>query len=181
MASAGGRLQAYEKTSDELSYPSVVRFTGHVQLKGLSARTVESYLCMLRPLTAWGRGDPAELTEEHVRDYFLYLVRERKYAPPTLRQARASLGCFYLELLGRTDWKVFSHVKAKDRERLPVVLSRDEVRLILDQVRELRYLAPLTLIYLCGLRLSEALQVEVRDIQRNEGRLHVREGKGGKD
>jgi integrase len=181
MASAGGRLQAYEKTSVELSYPSVVRFTGHVQLKGLSARTVESYLCMLRQLTAWGKGDPAELTEEHVRDYFLYLVRERKYAPPTLRQARASLGCFYLKLLGRTDWKVFSNVKAKDRERLPVVLSRDEVRLILDQVRELRYLAPLTLIYLCGLRLSEALQVEVRDIQRNEGRLHVREGKGGKD
>jgi integrase/recombinase XerD len=109
------------------------------------------------------------------------LVRERKYAPASLRQARASLGCFYLELLGRTDWKVFSLVKTKERERLPVVLSRGEVKRIFAEIRELRYLAPLTLIYLCGLRLSEALQVEVRDIHRKESRLHVREGKGGKE
>ena len=45
---------------------------------------------MLRQLAAWGRRDPAELTEEEVGDYFLYLVRERKYAPATLRQARAA-------------------------------------------------------------------------------------------
>ena len=119
MALAGGRLQAYEKTSVELSYPSVVRFTGHVQLKGLAARTVESDVCMIRQLAAWGRRDPAELTEEELRDYFLHLVREPKYAPATLRQARASLGCFYLELPGRTDWKVFSQVKTRDRGRLP--------------------------------------------------------------
>lgn len=181
MAAGKGMVEVYEKTTVELSYPSVARFTGHVQLKGLSERTVESYVCMIRQLAAWGKRDPAELTEEQVRDYFLHLVRERKYAPASLRQARASLGCFYLELLGRTDWKVFSLVKTKDRERLPVVLSRGEVKRIFDEVRELRYLAPLTLIYLCGLRLSEALHVEVRDIHRKEGRLHVREGKGGKD
>ena len=181
MAAGKGMVEVYEKTTVELSYPSLARFTGHVQLKGLSERTVESYVCMIRQLTAWGKRDPAELTEEQVRDYFLHLVRERKYAPASLRQARAFLGCFYLELLGRTDWKVFSLVKTKDRERLPVVLSRGEVKRIFDEIRELRYLAPLTLIYLCGLRLSEALHVEVRDIHRKEGRLHVREGKGGKD
>ena len=181
MAAGKGMVEFYEKTTVELSYPSLARFTGHVQLKGLSERTVESYVCMIRQLAAWGKRDPAELTEEQVRDYFLHLVRERKYAPASLRQARASLACFYLELLGRADWKVFSLVKTKDRERLPVVLSRGEVKRIFDEVRELRYLAPLTLIYLCGLRLSEALHVEVRDIHRKEGRLHVREGKGGKD
>ena len=63
MASGGWKVEAYEKTSVELSYPSVVRFTGHVQLKGLSARTVESYVCMIRQLAAWGRRDPAELTD----------------------------------------------------------------------------------------------------------------------
>ena len=108
-------------------------------------------------------------------------MRERKYTPASLRQARASLGCFYLELLGRTEWKVFSLVKTKERERLPVVVSRGGVKRIFDEVRELRYLAPLTLIYLCGLRLSEALHVEIRDIHRKEGRRHVREGKGGKE
>ena len=181
MASKAGRLEVYEKTTIELSYPSVARFTGHVQLKGLAERTVESYVCIIRQFAVWGRTDPAELTEEEVRDYFLHLVRERKYARASLRQARASLSCFYQELLGWTEWKVFSLIKTKDWERLPVVLSRGEVKRIFDEVRELRYLAPLTLIYLCGLRLSEALHVEVRDIHRKEGRLHVREGKGGKD
>ena len=122
MALKGGRLEVYEKTTVELSYPSVARFTGHVQLKGLSERTVESYVCMIRQLAARGKRDPAELTEEQVRDYFLHLVRERKYAPASLRQARASLGCFYLELLERTDLKVVSLVKTRERERLPVEL-----------------------------------------------------------
>ena len=122
MALKGGRLEVYEKTTIELSYPSVARFTGHVQLKGLSERTVESYVCMIRQLAARGKRDPAELTEEQVRDYFLHLVRERKYAPASLRQARASLGCFYLELLERTDLKVVSLVKTRERERLPVEL-----------------------------------------------------------
>ena len=71
MADGKGMVEVYEKTTVELSYPSVARFTGHVQLKGLSERTVESYVCMIRQLAAWGKRDPAELTEEQVRDYFL--------------------------------------------------------------------------------------------------------------
>jgi site-specific recombinase XerD len=84
-------------------------------------------------------------------------------------------------MLGRADWSVFSHVKPKDRQTLPVVLSREEVKRILAEVKERRFAVPLRLIYLCGLRLSEALHIEVRDIHRAEGRLHVREGKGCKD
>ena len=136
---------------------------------------------MVRQLAAWSRADPAVLTEERVRDYFLHLVRDRAYAPASMRQARASLGCFFGEMLRRTDWVVFSQIKTKDRVRLPMVLSRDEIRLIFSGVRELRFLAPLRLIYLCGLRLSEALHVEVGDIDRTQNRLHVRMGKGGKD
>ena len=67
MASAGGRLQTYEKTcvaSVEESYPSVVRFAGHVQLKGGRPRTVEAYGMMVRLLARWAGRDPAELEEE---------------------------------------------------------------------------------------------------------------------
>lgn len=136
---------------------------------------------MLRLLAQWAGGDPALLCEERVRDYFLHLVNVRSYAPKTMRQARAALGCFFLEMLGLRDWRVFAHIQTKDRQHLPVVLSRDEVRRVFAEVKELRFLAPLTLIYLCGLRLSEALHIETRDIHRKELRLHVRLGKGGKD
>ncbi len=136
---------------------------------------------MLRLLAQWAGCDPALLSEERVRDCFLHLVNVRHYAPKTLRQARAALSGFFLGMLGMRDWRVFAHIQTKDRQQLPVVLSRDEVRRVLAEVKELRFLAPLTLIYLCGLRLSEALHVETRDIHRKELRLHVRLGKGGKD
>ena len=152
-----------------------------MQLKGLAPRTVEAYVCMIRLLAQWAEEDPAALGEERVRDYFLHLVRVRSYAPQTLRQARAALRCFFIEMLGVRGWRVFDHIKTKDHQQLPVVLSRDEVRRVLSQVKELRFLAPLSLIYLCGLRLNEALHIETRDIHRQELRLHVRLGKGGKD
>ena len=143
---------------------------------------MEAYLAVIRILEQWAEEDAAALGEERVREFFLHLVRERGYAPKSLRQARAALVCFYREMLGcAADWTVFAHVKTKDREALPVVLSREEVRRILTEVREPRFAVPLRLIYLCGLRLSEALHIEVGDIHRAQMRLHIREGKGGKD
>jgi integrase/recombinase XerD len=76
---------------------------------------------------------------------------------------------------------VFSTVRTKDRQKLPVVLSREEVRRVLGAVEAERFAVPLRLICLCGLRLSEALHLEVGDIDRRGLRLHVRDGKGGKD
>lgn len=138
-------------------------------------------MAMVRLLAQWSGSDPAELEEERVRDYFLHLVREKGLAPQTVRQARAALTAFYVEMLGRSEWRVFSSVKTKDKEKLPVVLTREEVKRLLAAVKEERFAVPLRLIYLCGLRLSEALHIEVRDIDRERLRLHIRDGKGGKD
>ena len=90
-----------------------------------------------------------------MREFLVHLIRDRQYAPQSIRQARAALTAFDMEMLERTDWAVFASVKTKDLVKLPLVLSRDEVRHILGQVRELRFAVPLRLIYLCGLRLSE--------------------------
>jgi integrase/recombinase XerD len=177
----GGRdaagLVAYEKTS----YQSVTRFLGHVQLEGRAARTVESYVCIVRQLGEWAQRDPALLEEEDVREFFLHLLRDRGYAAQSMRQARASLVSFYAGMLGRVDWKVFATIKTKDIFKLPVVLTADEVRRVLDAVRETRFRVCLRLIYECGLRLTEALRIETRDIGRADRRLHVRCGKGGKE
>ena len=172
-----GGWWSYEKTP----YQSIERFEGHVQLKGLRERTVEAYVAMVRLLAQWCGGDPAELEEERVREYFLHLVREKGLAPQTVRQARAALTAFYVEMLGRSEWRVFASIKTKDREKLPVVLTREEVKRLLKTVKEDRFGVPLRLIYLCGLRLSEALHIEVSDIDREGRRLHIRNGKGGKD
>jgi hypothetical protein len=64
---------SHEKTT----YQSIDRFKGRVQLKGLRERTVEAYVAMVRLLSQWCAGLPAELDEERVREYFLHLVREK--------------------------------------------------------------------------------------------------------
>lgn len=82
---------------------------------------------MWRRCGCWraGGADPAELGEDRVREYFVHLLKERGYAPQSVRQARAALLAFYAGMLGRR--RAFDGIRARDRERLPVVLSRDEV------------------------------------------------------
>jgi len=84
-------------------------------------------------------------------------------------------------MLGREDWKIFGQIRTKDHDELPVVLTRGQVMRLLEHVRLRRYRIPLKLIYCCGLRLSECLNLTVHDILGADGKLVVRGGKGGKD
>ena len=84
-------------------------------------------------------------------------------------------------MLGREDWKVFGQIRTKDHDELPVVLTRPQVARLLAGIRLRRYRIPVKLIYCCGLRLSECLNLTVHDILGSEGKLIVRGGKGGKD
>jgi len=134
----------------------------------------------VRQLAVWADCDPALLDEERVRSFFLHLKLERGWDSKSIRQARASLTAFFNGMLG-LDWQVFSTIKTKDVFKLPAVLTREEVRMILTSIREPRFRVPLRLIYECGLRMGEALRVEVLDIHRVNLRLHVHRAKGGKD
>jgi site-specific recombinase XerD len=125
--------------------------------------------------------DPVDLSEEQLRDYFVFLRVEKAYRPSSMNQAKVALRVFYRDYL-RVDppWRIFEEVVVRQREVLPVVISREEVSLILAKLTEPKFISCLSLIYSCGLRLSEALGVEVRDIDAAARRLHVRCGKGGK-
>ena len=98
-----------------------------------------------------------------------------------MNQAKVALRVYYRDFLRmKPAWRVFDEVIVRHRESLPLILSREEVRHLLSHVSEPKFIACLSLIYSCGLRLSEAISVEVRDIDRAHNRLHVRCGKGGK-
>ena len=75
---------------------------------------------MVRLLARWAGQDPADLTEEP--EFFLHLIRDRQDAPQSVRQARAALTAFCMEMSGRTDWTVLASVRTKAPVRLPVVL-----------------------------------------------------------
>ena len=134
----------------------------------------------MRLLCKYFAGDPQDFTEQQVRSYLLHRKDTCQWAPSTLRQCIASLRMFYNEQLGHP-WKLWEVVSVREQRKLPVVLTEEEVAAIFCAVRWLRYRIPLELIYNCGLRLSECLNLRVHDIERSGHRLIVRQGKGGKD
>lgn len=162
-------------------YPSLKRFAEFLALRYDHARTRHAYYRQARLIAEHFQSDPSLLAEGQLRDYLLHVKTRKLWKPKSIRQAAASLRLFFAELLGHTDWSVFSQIRTRDHDELPAVLSREEVVRLLLHIRLRRYRIPVKLIYCCGLRLSECLNLTVRDIRGDEGKLWVRGGKGGKD
>jgi integrase len=151
-----------------------------MQLRGLSERTQEAYVQVVRQLAGYYHKSPDELGEEELRRFFLYLKNERKIARSTHTVYLSGIKFFYEYTLGR-HWPLLELIRPGKEEKLPVVLSIGEVGRILGCVEEGHYRACLTLIYACGLRLLEGVRMRVKDIDGERRMVQVRQGKGQKD
>lgn len=163
------------------AYESMARYAELLALRYDCNRTRHAYYRQLRILQEHFDCDPKSLTQDQIREYLLFLKFEKHWKPNTMRQAVACLKTFFHELLGQQPWEVFSQIRTRDLETLPVVLTREQVHLLLGHIRLRRYRIPIKLIYCCGLRLSECLSLTVHDIKGEEGKLLIRQGKGLKD
>jgi site-specific recombinase XerD len=167
------------------TFPSLAKFTDFVQLKDYRQPTKDEYVRYVRKLAEHYQCDPATLTEDQLRAYFLFLRQEKKFGGSAMKLARCSLRAFFRDCLHlAADWTVFAEVRIAPPQALPLVLSREQVATLLGAVREVRYRTLLTLIYGTGLRVGEAVRIELRDLRDTRTphpRLHVRCGKGGKD
>ena len=155
------------------------RMIEDMQLRGFSARTQECYVRSVAQLAGHFHRSPEQLSEEELRQYFLYLANEKKVARATATIALCGIK-FFFEQTVHKDWPTLRFVRPPREKKLPVVLSRDEVRRILAEVRIPVYRACLTTIYACGLRLLEGAHLEVPDIDSARMALHIH-GKGKKD
>lgn len=150
-----------------------------MQLHGYSATTQQSYVRAVGQLFRHFQCNPAQLEERRLREYFLYLTQEKKVSRSTATTAMCSIKFFFEHTLHR-DWPTLELVRPRREKKLPMVLSREEVRQILREIRVPVYRACLTTIYSCGLRLQEGAQLQVGDV--DGARLFVRiHGKGAKD
>ncbi len=155
------------------------RMIEDMQLRGFSARTQECYVAAVRQLAQHYHTRPDRLTEEDLRRYFLYLANEKKVARATATIALCGIKFFYEHTL-QQHWTTLRFVRPPREKKLPVVLSREEVRRILAEVRIPVYRACLTTIYACGLRLLEGAHLQVPDVDSGRMLLHIH-GKGKKD
>ncbi len=156
------------------------RMIEDMQLRGLSERTQASYVGAVRQLARYYHQSPEQISEEELRQYFVYLKQDKQCARSTCTVALCGLKFFYEQTL-KQEWPLLDFIKPPRESKLPVVLSREEVQRLLGYLRRPHYRVCLSTIYACGLRLQEGLRLQVSDIDSSRMVLHIRQGKGGKD
>ncbi len=156
------------------------RMQTDLKLRDYRPATQTQYLRCVRELTKHYRRSPAELDEEQVRSFLLYLREGRGLCPSTISIYTAALKFFYGITLRRTEM-VFSMGSPKVRPKLPSVLSGTQVATLLGAIRSLKQRTVVTALYAAGLRVSEACKLCVEDIDSQRMLIHVRDGKGGRD
>lgn len=156
------------------------RMTEDLQLRGMSQRTQEAYVQAVGQLAKYYNSAPDTISEEQLRQYFLYMKNEKKYSRSASTIALCAIKFFYENTVKR-QWPTLSFVRAPREHKLPVVLSREEVRRILATLKLPRYRVCLTTIYSCGLRLQEGTRLQIPDVDGGRRLIHVHQGKGEKD
>jgi integron integrase len=152
-----------------------------IRTRHLALRTEHAYLQWLRRYLEFHKGaHPRELGAPEVEEFLTHLAVHRKVSAATQSQALQALLFLYRHVLGiELPW-LDNVTRAAQPKRLPVVLSRTEVRALLSQLSGAPWLVA-NLLYGSGLRLTEGLRLRVKDLALDRGELIVREAKGGKD
>lgn len=154
--------------------------TQDLQLASYSPRTVEAYSYHVKKFLEYFDKDPKLITEDDIKSYFLYLKYTKRLSGSASAQAISGIKFMYNKTLDM-DFKVFGIVKNPRGKKLPVVLTRQEVRNVLNRIRVFRHRACLTFLYSCGLRLHEATSIAPADIDSERMVVHIKDAKGRKD
>ncbi len=148
----------------------------HYSIK--TEKTYESWA--VRFLTFTDCTTPYKLCARNVTEYLNYLANERKVAASTQNQALSAIVFFWKAVLGVDLGDIGDFDYAKRPKKLPVVLTKTEVRAVLDRLDGIHGLMA-SLMYGAGLRLMECVRLRVKDVDFEAGQIVVRNGKGGKD
>lgn len=149
------------------------RMMHDLELAGYVPKTRLTYLNAIRDFAMHYRRSPEELGPDHVRGWVGKLTTEGKVGPQRIRQHLAALKFLYTKTLWKPENVSFLSWPS-DPERLPVVLSAEEVEKLLQALEHPTYRVFYTLAYATGLRLREACRLETRDIHSARGVIHVR-------
>lgn len=146
--------------------------------QGKAPATIDAYARAVRRIADYFERCPDRLTVANLKDYFSSLVQSHSWS--TVKLDRNGLQFFYKHTLNK-EWDWVAIVKPPRVRSLPDILTPDEVSHLINTTRELRYQVYILTVYSMGLRLGEALNLKVGDIDAKQHRVHIRNGKGRKD
>jgi len=158
----------------------ISRFEEDLQLAGFANRSSQSYVASVRRLQRFVQKPLEDITEEDLRQYWLTCKSEFGWSAATLRISYSGIKHFFTRTLVQP-WSILNEVHFKRDETLPTVLSCREVKHIIDHLPTVQSRTFYITLYSLGLRLLEALTLQVGDILSERGFVHVHNGKGSMD
>jgi integrase/recombinase XerD len=174
-------LAAHSIHKESLMTPLRQRMTEDMQLRNLTLNTRRCYLQQVALFARYFNKSPEKLGPEDIRAYQIYLINEKKLAPSSIQIVVAALRFLYKVCL-KKDWSFEDMIPApKNPQKLPVVLSPEEVLRFLGCIGSTKHRAILTTCYAAGLRISEAVHLKPTDIDSKRMVIRVEQGKGQKD
>ena len=157
------------------------RLADEISLRHYSPKTLKTYRYYVRQFQTFTKSiSPELLTTEHVKDFLTYLAVKKQVAASTQNLAFNALLFFYRNVLGKEFGKVEGVVRAKKRPYIPVVLSREEIDMILKNL-DSPFNLIVKILYGCGLRLFECINLRVQCLNFDAGVVTIHDGKGQKD
>lgn len=151
-----------------------------MQQRGFSVRTHETYLAAVSSFAKYYHTPPDEIQLDQIQEYFVYLVKERGLSGASCRLYLNALRFLYLQVLEWDHFDVPVHYPKK-AQKIPELLTRREVKQILDACDNDKHRMMLMICYGCGLRVSELVAIKIRHIDGERHLLRVEQGKGAKD
>jgi site-specific recombinase XerD len=158
----------------------IKRYQEDLQLKGLAPRTIEMYVRAVRQLIEHFGKSPEAISYEALRQYFLYNKNVRQWSRVASTISLCGIKYLYTLTLKR-DWTDLEFIRPDKEKKLPAILSRQEVKAILDRVQFPHHRACLKVIYSLGLRIGEGTHLQISDIDSARMFVHIHRGKGNKD
>jgi integron integrase len=169
------------RTSVPAQIPILDRVRQAIRTLHYSRRTERAYAYWVKRFVShYGGRDPAQMSADEIRGFLSHLAVSERVSASTQNQALCALLFLYGRVLARDLGLIEGIERAKAPKRLPVVLTRGEVKAVLDKMEGVPQLV-CRLLYGAGLRLAECLSLRVKDIDLERSELTVRDGKGAKD
>ena len=158
----------------------IKRFKEDLQLAGYAKRSIESYAGSVLRLQRFYNKNLEDITEEDLRQYWLCCQTDFGWSPASLRISYSGIQHFFTRTLVRS-WNIFDEIKWKREQKLPTILSLQEVKKIIYALPTLQSHTFYLTLYSLGLRLREATTLQVKDILSDRGLVHIHAGKGALD
>ena len=153
---------------------------GDLVVRGMSVRTREAYLGAVAGLAKHYGRRPDQISKREVQNYLLHLIEKRKLAWSSCNIVAQGLKFFYRVTLKRSEAQ-FGIPRARQPQKLPEILSREEVMVLIERTANLKHRTLLMTAYAAGLRLNELCHLKVSHIDSARMTIRVEQGKGAKD